>query len=175
MIAKRIGACLALLGLAATPGFSQTIFTTGVIDVQRVYSSFFQESQAVRELEQLQQQYQRELEERANEIAELESDLADAQDENDEREVLQLQDRIAELTQRYDEYRQIRQRELQRRRDALTEGDQGFLTDLQDAVQFVAQERGYTTVRNMQDPDLIWWSREVDITADVLQRLRERN
>jgi outer membrane protein len=172
---KKLLFAVGILALAAVAAGAQTIFTVGVIDIQRVYTNFLQDSQGVRELEALRSEIEQELTERAEEIQRLESELVEAREEDNRREVLRLQNELELLRENYDEYRRIQQDRLERRRRQLTQGDRQFLADLQRAVEFVAVGRGYTLIMNMDEQGLIWWSPEVDITDDVLARLRQRS
>ena len=48
-------------------------------------------------------------------------------------------------------------------------------TEIYDAIVFVAESEGFSFVMKKSDPDLVWWSPDVDITDAVLNRLSLMN
>jgi outer membrane protein len=167
---RRIGFVflLLLLGLGA---WGEQLTTVAVIDITRVYNSFYRDSQQVRELESLRRQYQAEIESHRRELEQLEDDRVEAEERGDEEEVEELDQEILEKRQFLQDLAARRQRQLNAREESLV--SDSFLNQLQDAIEFVAESEGYTVVLRTDMEGLQWWSAAVDISDLVLDRLRQ--
>ena len=152
---------------------AEQLTTVAVLDVNRVYSSFLRDSQAVRNLEKAAENARAEIQEHEQELNELRDRKLGAAEAGNDRLALQLDDQIQEKQLFIEELRRVRSAQLERRqRDLL--GSDDFLNEIQQAVRMVAESHGYTVVLNAADPHLQWWATEVDITDRVIERLRNR-
>ena len=86
---------LSLLVLFASALGAEQLTTVGIIDISRVYNSFYRDSQAVRELEELRERYQAEIDREVQELEDLKDDLTEAQDDGNQTRIEQLQSRIS--------------------------------------------------------------------------------
>jgi outer membrane protein len=145
--------------------------TVGVVDSNRIYTTYFRESRAVREYEQQRRDFEEELEERVAEITRLQSDRLDAINDGDDSRVLQLDREIVQRSQIVSQFRDVKQQELDLLRTDLLASDV-FYTEVQAAIEFVSRSEGFTLVLDAREVGLLWWSPEVDITDEVLSRLR---
>ena len=143
-----------MLFLGAVFAWGEQLTTVAIIDITRVYNSFYRDSAQVRELENLRQQYQAEINEERARL----------------RQVEELDARILEQRQFLQDLAARRQRQLDAREENLVSDE--FLAQLQDAIEYVAQSEGYTIVMRRDAAGLQWWSSEVDISDLVLERLR---
>lgn len=159
---------LALVGVAAS---AEQLTTVAVIDITRVYNSFYRDSQQVRELENLRQQYQSEIESHRRELQRLEDRRAEAEERGDEERADELDQQILEKRQFLQDLAARRQRQLDAREESLVSDE--FLQQLLDAIEFVAESEGYTIVLRRDTEGLQWWSSAVDISDLVLDRLRQ--
>lgn len=149
---------------------AEQLTTVAVIDISKVYNSFYRDSRSVRELEQLKDRYQSEIDREVEELNDLRDELADAEQAGNESRVEELESEV-ERQQRYVEDLTRRRREqLQSRQQNLVSDD--FLNRLQDAISDVAENEGYTVVLRSDQDGLQWWSSTVDISDQVLDRLR---
>ncbi len=161
-------AALSVLGGYA---FAEQLTTVGVVDVSTVYNSFFQDSLAVRELEELKESIQQELDGHVAILRDMQERKLEAESAGRNSEALRLDEQIFEQTQYIQEFQAVKQRQLYDRQQRLQNSD-SFYSQLQNAIAFVAEANGFTIVVNANDDKLIWWSQEVDITDLVLERLR---
>lgn len=145
--------------------------TVGVVDSNRIYTTYFRESRAVREYEQQRRDFEEELEERVAEITRLQADRLDALNDGDDSRVLQLDREIVQRSQIVSQFRDVKQQELDLLRTDLLASDV-FYTEVQAAIEFVSRSEGFTLVLDAREVGLLWWSPEVDITDEVLSRLR---
>lgn len=158
---------LLVVGFAA---WGEQLTTVAVIDITRVYNSYYRDSQQVRELENLRRQYQAEIESHRRELEQLEDRRGQAEERGDQQEVEELDQEILEKRQFLQDLAARRQRQLNAREESLV--SDSFLNQLQDAIEFVAQSEGYTVVLRTDMEGLQWWAAAVDISDLVLDRLR---
>lgn len=161
---------LVVLFLGAVFAWGEQLTTVAIIDITRVYNSFYRDSAQVRELENLRQQYQAEINEERARLRQLEDQRLEAREEGDDERVEELDARILEQRQFLQDLAARRQRQLDAREENLVSDE--FLAQLQDAIEYVAQSEGYTIVMRRDAAGLQWWSSEVDISDLVLERLR---
>lgn len=150
---------------------AEEITTVGVVDISAVYNAFFQDSRAVRELEELKESIQQELDGHVAVLRQLQERQLEAESAGRNDEALRLDEQIYEQTQYIQDFQRIKQRQLYDRQQRLLNSD-SFLNQLQSAISFVAEANGFTVVVSANDDQLLWWSQEVDITDLVLNRLR---
>jgi outer membrane protein len=146
----------------------------GVVDLSRIVSDFFQESSAWREIEQLREKMQSTIEERKQELNTLQQRKLEAQDEGKESLVLQLEEEIRKKKDYLKEYNRIMSQRIESKRsNLLTSSD--FSREIVQAVEYVAQQEGYSIVLRKKDPNIVYYNYEVDITEKVLEYLRRQS
>jgi outer membrane protein len=149
---------------------AQQLTTVGIVDVGKVTTAFFRDSQAVRELEDMTVKLQAEIDGISAEINGLKEQKLQAENIGNRNLALQLDEEIYNKTNYLRDYYRIKNNQLQERRNRLTESA-SFLTELQKAIAFVAEDQGYNVILKSSDPNLLWWSKQVDITELIIQRL----
>jgi len=159
-----------LMLLAAFPVFGEQLTTVGIVDVTKVSTAFFRDSQAVRELEDLTNRLQREIDGITAEINQLKDRKLQAENAGNEAQALRLDEEIYNKTNYLKDFFRVRNAQLQERRNRLAESST-FLAQLQQAISFVAEDQGYNVILKSSDPNLLWWSHQVDITDRVIARL----
>ena len=142
----------------------------GIVDIGKVTMAFYRDSQAVRELEEMTKRLQGELDAITAEINQLKERQLEAERAGNKTLSLQLEEQITNKTNYLREYYRIKNAQLQDRRNRLAESS-SFLSELQQAIAFVAEDQGYSVILKSSDPNLVWWSKQVDITELVIQRL----
>jgi outer membrane protein len=136
-----------------------------------VYNSFYRDSRAVRELEELRERYQAEIDREVEDLEDLKDDLSRAQDRGNQTRIEQLESQISRQRRYVEDLTRRRRDQLQQRQQNLVSDD--FLNRLQQAIVYVAESEGYTVVIRTDQQGLQWWSPEVDISDRVLERLRQ--
>ncbi|MDR1625564.1 MAG: OmpH family outer membrane protein [Spirochaetia bacterium] len=160
-----------VLGLCVlAPAFAEQLTTVGIVDVAKVSTAFFRDSQAVRELEDLTVRLQSELDGITAEINRLKDRKLQAENSGDQAQALKLDEEIYNRTNYLRDYFRVKNTQLQERRIRLAESS-AFLAQLQQAIAFIAEDQGYNVIIKSSDPNLLWWSRQVDITELVIARL----
>jgi outer membrane protein len=150
---------------------AQQLTRFAVVDLSRVYMSFFRDSRAVREWEESSLQVQRELDRRTGEIQDLQSRKVNAEMQGNEDEVQRLESLIYRRSEALRDYYQVRTRELEERKQRLSQSD-SFLEQVYDEIRFIAESEGYSTVLNLKEnTGVLWYSPTVDITDKLIQNL----
>lgn len=157
-----------LAGLAS----AEQLTTVAVVDIGKVYATFFKDSQSVRDLEKLQQSVQDELNNLQEKLKTAVAERYKAQQDNRPEEVLRLEKEIVSLKNFITDYKSIKSAEIKKARENLTKSD-SFMTQLAEALKFVALEGGFSLILDMENPDLLFWSPDVDVTDKVLERLKK--
>jgi len=169
-ITKKILSAALLIALGGI-AFSQQLTTVGIIDTARVYSAYFGQSGPIREREALRNQFQQELERHSRELLQLQQNKLAAQERGNESEVIRIEGQINQKASFIRDLQRTRQQQLDDMQNNLALSD-AFLQRLQDTLRLVAESRGFTVVLDARNQALQWWSSEVDITEDVIRRLR---
>ncbi|MCL2184503.1 MAG: OmpH family outer membrane protein [Treponema sp.] len=155
--------------------FSQQITRIAVIDLPRVYTTFFRDSRAVREFEERATRVQNDIDRMTKEIQDLRSRHADAISRDDQSEMIRIEAQINRRTENLREFYQARMAELERQKSNLMQSD-SFLRQVHDEIRFIAESEGYSAVFDLKNtPGIIWHSPSVDITDKVLQSLNTRS
>ena len=47
-----------------------------------------------------------------------------------------------------------------------------FTAEILDAITYIAESEGYSMIMRTQDPNILWYNQEIDVTELVLERLR---
>jgi outer membrane protein len=152
---------------------NQEITKIGVIDITKIYSAYYKDSQAVQELEKLRKQYDDRMEEIKKEITALESKKLDASKANNDQEALRLETEITKKTEYLKDYRRIKLDELKNMEQKLNTSS-NFLSELADAIIKVSETEGFTLILKKNDPYIAYYTPETDITDKVIEYLMAR-
>jgi outer membrane protein len=156
-------------------GQSQQITRFLVVDLPRVYTTFFQESRAVREFQERSTRVQTEVNRLNAEILELRSRHADAVLADNQTEALRLENLINRRSDFLREYYQTKTAELETIRGRLMQSG-SFMSQVYDEIRYIAESEGCSLVSNLKDtPGIVWYSQTVDITDRLIQSLRTRS
>jgi len=157
--------------LIAVPSlFAEQLTTVGIVDIAKVTTAFFRDSQAVRELDDMTAKLQAEIDGITAEINSLKERKLQAENQGNRSQALQRDEELYNKTNYLRDYFRIKNNQLQEKRNRLAESA-AFLSELQRAIAFVAEDQGYNVIMKSTDPNLLWWSKQVDITDLVVQRL----
>ena len=145
----------------------------GVIDLSRIASQYFKESRAYRELEEMIIKYEDEKNRILEEIATLEERKLDAENSGEDTLAMRLDNEIFNKKEYLKEYNRIKYTQIKSKREKLTES-QTFITEIMKEIDYIAESEGFSLILKASDPNLAWWSSEVDVTDLVIERLMRR-
>lgn len=144
-----------------------------VIDTQKIYGIFKQNSSLIRDYENKKKKYQDEIEELSEEIIELKKKKAQAQRAGNDTEAQNLTEEIHEKTTFLTEFSKAKNDELSSIKASLSNNK--FYQSLYEVIKKVAIKEGYSMVLSLQDGGaILWYSPTVDITQAVIKELRKR-
>ncbi len=162
-----------ILTFSASGLMAEQLTTVGVVDMERILSEFFTQSEDVREWHQNVRDFDADRRQIEDEIAQLESERLEALEQEDELEALELEEQIDERRAFLNEFTRIRRAQLERQRNELLEGGGSFFNQVNSAMSFVAQSEGYTVIVDSEADGLLWYASEVDVTDKVIARLEQ--
>lgn len=167
---KTIIVLLIFLLCAASAGAAK-LTMVGVVDLTKIVSDYFQESTAWREIDQLIQKTEETIKERRDELGSLEQRKLEAMEDNNQRLTLQLEEEIRQKQEYLKEYNRIMTERIESKKsNLLTSSD--FSREIIRAVEYVAENEGFSIVFRKKDPNILYYNYEVDITEKVLEYLR---
>lgn len=163
---------IAILFVVLIPALlgADQITKIAVVDYNQILSIYYKDSDAVRELSQFEEDIKEDILRRDNEIKELESQLLDARRDGEERTVLALESQISEKRNILVEYIKVKRSQLQEMKRSL-ESELTIVDEIAESLQFVAESNGFSLVFRKEDPSVLWYSYDVDITQDVINHL----
>jgi outer membrane protein len=165
---------LLVFGVLGTLAGAQQLTRFAVVDLPRVYTSFFRDSRAVREFEERSARVQADIDKYTLEIQQLKSRQASAQVEGRDADALQLDGEIYRKSEYLRNYYETKTAELEDQRKRLSQSD-SFLEQVYNELQLIAESEGYTMVLNLKGTNaILWYSPTVDITAKVIESLRAK-
>jgi outer membrane protein len=155
-------------------GFSlsaQQLTRFAVVDLSKVYVSFFRESRAVREFEERSARVQAEINQMTREIQDLKSSQISAEFRGDRNEALRLENDAYRKSEFLKEYYKLKTAELEDQKSKLTQSG-AFLEQIYDEIRYIAESEGYSMVlNNKENTGILWFSPTVDITDKLIQNL----
>ncbi len=172
---RRIAAVIALtaLTLAATDATAKQIPRVGIVDLQRVTTTYFRESAALRSFEDERDRVQRERTRLEAEIFDLEARKVAAEQADNNAQALRIDEQLFDKRQHLRNYLTVKNRQLAEMVSRLAESDE-FLTEMTTAIEFVAESEGYSIILNKDNDLFLFFVPEVDITDLVIAELASR-
>ena len=166
---KRIISAL-LLTIALSSGYSQVISRVGVVDLSKIFSQYFRESVSFRKIEELQTTYEEERRSIISQIDKLNEDKLDAQRDNNQTLVLRIEKQIEEKQEYLKDYHSVMTNRINRLKESM-QASSSLSSEILQAIGYVAEQEGYAVIYKAQDPNILYFSKDADITDLVIQRL----
>jgi outer membrane protein len=150
---------------------AQQLTRFAVVDLTKVYASFFRNSRPVRELEERSAKVQADIDRMTAEIQELKSAQLNAEQSGDRERALRLDSEISRKSDYLREYYQVKTTELNDERKRLSSSD-AFLEQVYGEIRYIAESEGYSMVLNLKEnTGILWYSPAVDITNKLIANL----
>ena len=166
---------LVLFLLSASLLYSQQLVRIGVLDLARVASTLSAgDSRALQEIDRLVRNFEEGLNNRRRDIDALEERRLHFILQSDEFNASRIEQQITNRREEMERYRSERHQYIENRRSRIGQSPEFFARILRE-IEFIAESEGFSMVFNSHDPNLLWWSKSVDITDLVINRLRPRN
>lgn len=159
-----------LLILVSTGLSAQQFTRIGVVNMQRVYEVAQKGTPAVKELEELRLSIQKDVTRMSDELRQLEARKVEAKARGNDMEVLNLEAEIQQKQNYQKEFVRVKQAQFNAKRDELKQ-DTSFLQTVVQKIKEVSEIKGYTMIIRSDDPNLIYYNLESDITEDVIKQM----
>jgi len=164
-----------VLGLLGTLVFSQQITRVAVIDLQKVYMTYYKDSQAVRAFEEEKQRINDEIKRLGDEIKVLQARRLEIIASGDAIALKSFDENLYRKAQFLSDFVKVKQTDLDAKAAALAKGD-AFVQMLYRTVQSISEAEGFSLVISSRNADdagssVIWFSPMIDITDKVIQAL----
>jgi outer membrane protein len=169
MVKRGIWICF-LFVISGLSAEAQQLTRFAVVDLPRVYSSFFRDSRAVREWEERSSRIQADVDRMKAEILSLQNTQLDATANGDESRALRLENEIYRKSEYLKEYFRIKTAELNAQKNKLAQSGT-FLDQIYNEIRFIAESEGYSMVLNKENTGILWYSPTVDITEMLITNL----
>ncbi len=144
----------------------------GVVDISRIYKSYYKESSSMRDIQKMQEELKSTLEKIQSEIDNLLLKKAEA-DKNDNRaDILKYEDLLDKQIKYKKQYNKTMVQKIRAKESSLYRNSKTAVK-IYKTIEYVAESEGYSLVFKKTDSDLIWYNQEVDITEKVLDRLKK--
>lgn len=171
---RRILLSFALLVLSMQ-AFGQQITRVAVIDMQKVYMTYYKDSLSVRSLEEEKLAVNLEIKRLSDEIKEIQHKRLDVLSAGDVQALKAYDENLYRKAQYLSDYVKLKQADLDEKAQILSRGD-AFVQMLYRTVQSISEKEGYSIVissHNVADvgSSVIWFSPMIDITDLVIQAM----
>lgn len=176
---RKIGKYLLLafvLGLAGSlVGQTQQITRIAVIDMQKIYMTYYSDSAVVRNFEAEKQKIQEQIKKLSDEIMDLQKKKLQLQTEGKTAEIAALDIELAKKAQYLSDFIRIKKAELDEKAQKLMNSDD-FMNRLYKTVQQVAESEGFSIVLDVRSinqvtSNIIWYTPMIDLTDKIIQAL----
>jgi len=154
--------------------YGQQITRFALVDLPRVYTTFFSQSSAVREFEERSARVQSEINRRTNELLQLRARHSEAVLQGNQAEASRLELQVYAMNEAIREYYQTNTAILEAELSRLMQSD-SFLNQVYDEIRYIAESEGYSMVLNSRDnTSIIWYNPVIDITDRVISSLQAK-
>lgn len=168
---KRFAVAAAFAALCAVPALSQQLTRFAVIDLPRVFTTFYRDSKAVRDWEERSARVQADIDRMTAELQNLQRVKLEAEAAGDAERTLRTDAEITKKTEFLREYYRVKTAELEDQKKKLSQST-AFLQQVHDEIKIIAESEGYSAVLNLKESaGILWYSPTVDITDAVIQSL----
>jgi len=172
---KRIICLLLLCFIAQGVLTAEQLTKIAVVDIVKIYKAFFKESKAIRDLEDFKKKYEAELDKIDNQLLELEKKIVETKKQGDSNEVIKLEEKQEELKSYRNEYYRVKNKEYVKRFDVIKKSQsQDLWLELIGIIEYIALRESYSVVLRIDDPYVVFYTKDVDITDEVVKEIAAR-
>lgn len=168
---KRIFSVLLIILAVQFTLHAEILSKIGIVNFSRIVEDYFAESAAWREVDSMRERYEEGKNGILEEIDELRAQKLEAERQGKEREALGLEDEIYQKQEYLKEFHSVWTSRINFKINTIYQSST-FTAEILDAIEYVAENEGYSVIMRSQDPNILWYNHEVDITELILERLR---
>ncbi len=151
--------------------YAEQLSKIGIVNFSRIVDDYFAESSAWREISAIQEKYNDGMADILDEINDLKMQKLEAENAGDDQKVLQIDAQIYSKQEYAKEFHSVMTNRINAKKQGLAQSST-FTAEILDAITYIAESEGYSMIMRTQDPDILWYNHEIDITDLVLERLQ---
>lgn len=172
---KKLVSLVFVLFVLISAAAAQQITRVAVMDLQKIYLTYFKDSQAVRALEESKAAVNEEIKRLGDEIKDLQQKRLEMLKTSDSASLKAFDDQLYRKAQYLSDYIKVKQAELEERAQNLSHNDL-FAQKLYKTIENISEMEGFSLVISSRDSNsmgssVIWFSPMIDITDKVIQAL----
>ena len=172
---KKLGLLCLLLFLWQGIVSAEQLTKIAVVDIVKIYKAFFQELKTIKDLEDFKKQYEAELDKIDNQLLELDKKIVATKKEGNQEEALKLEEKKEKLKSYRNEYYRVKYKEYVSRFDEIKKSQsQDLWLELIGIIEYIALKDSYSVVLRIDDPYVLFYTKDVDITDKVVAEINER-
>jgi outer membrane protein len=154
---------------------AQQITRFAVVDIEKVWSAFQNDSKAIRDWEAASARVQAEVDKKTAELQNLAGQKAGAELEGDTAKASRLEGELNKKTEALKAYYETESKKLQDQKTRFS-NQSDFANKVYNEVRIVAESEGYSMVLSLRDnKGIYWYSLAIDITAKVIANLKAKS
>lgn len=157
---------LTIVGTASAQQFAKT----AVVSLSRIYGQFYKESKGVKEFEDLKNGIKKEIDRRRQEILTLNSQKQEAAGNGDSSKAQELDQIIQKKQDEFKDYGR-QQQDILRQKSEEVKNDLSFQKQVIEEIEQERISKGFNIVLNADDPVVVNYGLDADITDGVIARL----
>ena len=170
-MSKKIIFVLLLISLSVFTVTAEQLSKIGIVNFSKIVEDYFAESSAWREIDAMRDKYNEGKDQILDEINELKMQKLEAENDGNELNVLKIDDQIYSKQEYLKEFHSIWQSRINNKVQGVYQSST-FTAEILDAINYIAENEGYSMIMRTQDPNILWYNQEIDVTEKVLARLR---
>ena len=160
-----------LISLSVFTVTAEQLSKIGIVNFSKIVEDYFAESSAWREIDAMRDKYNEGKDQILDEINELKMQKLEAENDGNELNVLKIDDQIYSKQEYLKEFHSIWQSRINNKVQGVYQSST-FTAEILDAINYIAENEGYSMIMRTQDPNILWYNQEIDVTEKVLARLR---
>lgn len=168
---KKTFLVLILIAVSVFGLSAEQLSKIGIVNFSRIVEDYFAESSAWREIDVMREKYNEGKDEILDEINDRKMEKLEAENNGDELAILKIDDEIYNKQEYLKEFHSIWQNRINSKVQGVYQSST-FTAEILDAIDYIAENEGYSLIMRTQDPDILWYNHEIDVTELVLERLR---
>ena len=161
--------CLSLI-FSGSVFSNQRITKVGIIDIDRVKTTFIDKSKDYTDYENYKKEFDAKVAAITAKIDNLQAQKLDAKEKGNETLALKLENDILTENEYLKEYYRITKNEIKIILQRISNGDDFYLK-LKKAIAQVAEEDGYSVVMDISTNPILYWASDIDVTDRVIKTL----
>jgi outer membrane protein len=155
----------------ALSAFGEQITKVGVVDLTKIFNAFYKDSKTIKDLYDYWNETEAQLGKISKDISDLDEKREKAKQDGKDKDVLAYDKAISDKQEYQREYYRYRKLEYDKKFDTITKSSDLY-NEILRVIEYIAVRDSYSLILKNNDPSIIYYSKDIDITEDVLEYLK---